>query len=66
MIFGVIFFKKNEFISLKNTIGQRIRALLNVFNILIHEVYRKFDKNCIKTLKIEKFWNFCHFFGNFF
>ena len=39
--------------------------MLNVFNILIHDVYRKNDKNCIKTLKVEKFWNFCHFFGNF-
>ena len=38
---------------------------LNVFNILIHDVYRKNDKNCIKTLKVQKFWNFCHFFGNF-
>ena len=59
------FFRKNAFISLKNTLGQRVRALLNVFNILIHDVYRKNDKNCIKTLKVEKFWNFCHFFGNF-
>ena len=25
----------------------------------------KNDKNCIKTLKVQKFWNFCHFFGNF-
>ena len=39
--------------------------MLNVFNILIHDVYRKNDKNCIKTLKVQKFWNFCHFFGNF-
>ena len=59
------FFLKIAFISLKNTIGQQDRALLNVFNILIHDVYRKNDKNCIKTLKVEKFWNFCHFFGNF-
>ena len=62
---GNFSFWKNAFISLKNTIGQRVRALLNVFNILIHDVYRKNDKNCIKTLKIQKFWNFCHFFGNF-
>ena len=39
--------------------------MLSFFNILIHEVYRKFDKNCIKTLKIEKIWNFCHFLCNF-
>ena len=65
IIFGVIFFWKNAFISLKNTIGQRIRALLNIFNIIIHDVYRKNDKNCIKTLKVKKIWKFCHFFGNF-
>ena len=45
--------------------GQRIRALLNVFNILIDDVYRKNGKKCMKTLKVQKFWNFCHFFGNF-
>ena len=58
--FGNFSYKKQH-LSLQNTIGQRIRALLNVFNILIHDVYRKNDKNCIKTLKVEKFWNFCHF-----
>ena len=30
-------------------------ALLNVFNILIQDFYQKFDKNCIKTLKIVNF-----------
>ena len=62
--FGNFSFKKPH-LSLQNTIGQRIRALLNVFNIIIHDIHRKNDKNCIKTLKVEKFWNFCHFFGNF-
>ena len=61
ILFGNFSFKKPH-LSLQNTIGQRIRAFLNVFNILIHDVYRKNDKNCIKTLKVEKFWNFCHFF----
>ena len=35
--------------------------MLNVFNILIHDVYRKNDKNCIKTLKVEKFGIFVIF-----
>ena len=34
---------------------KRIRSLLNVFNILICEVYQQFDKYCIRTLKIGKF-----------
>ena len=54
IFFGNFSFKKPH-LSLQNTIGQRIRAFLNVFNILIHDVYRKNDKNCIKTLKVEKF-----------
>ena len=36
-------------------------AMLSVFNILIYVVYHEFDKNCIKTLEIKKFQNFCHF-----
>ena len=35
--------------------------MLSVFNILIHEVHRKFDKKCIKTLKIANFSVFCDF-----
>ena len=45
----------------KKTTGQQIRSLLTLFNIPIYEVCRKFDKNCIETLKIGKFWAFCHF-----
>ena len=30
-------------------IEQRILLLLNLFNILIHDIYRKIDKNCIET-----------------
>ena len=29
--------------------GQQITAMLSVCNILIHDIYRKIDKNCIKT-----------------
>ena len=45
--FGNFSFKKPH-VSLQNTIGQRIRALLNVFNILIDDVYRKNGKNARK------------------
>ena len=64
--FWVIFIQKTAFIFTSIFIGQRIRAFLNVFNNLIHDVYRKNDKNCIKTsLKTGKFLNFCHFRGHF-
>ena len=56
---------KKPHVSLQNTIGQRIRALLNVFNILIDVVYRKIGKKCTKTVKIGKVLNFCHFRGRF-
>ena len=62
--FGNFSFKKPH-LSLQNTIGQRIRALLNVFNILIDDVYRKNGKKCMKTVKIGKVLNFCHFRGHF-
>ena len=42
-----------------------MRAMLSVLNILINEVCQKFDKNCLKLLKIGKFWNFCYFWGQF-
>ena len=48
-------------ISSKKTTGQQICSLLTLSNIPIYEVCRKFDKNCIKTLKFGKFWVFCHF-----
>ena len=48
------------FICLNNPIGQRRFSLLNVFNVLTHEIPWKFDKNCIKTFKIGTFWTFCH------
>ena len=35
--------------SPEKPIGQRISAMLSIFNILIHEVYRKINENSIKT-----------------
>ena len=58
VIFGVklrFFHLKTAIISSEKPTGQRISAVLSVFHILIHEVYRKFDKNYIKTVKIGKF-----------
>ena len=51
----------SKIISSKKTTGQQTRSLLTLSDIPIYEVCRKFDKNCIKTLKIGKFWVFCHF-----
>ena len=58
-------FEKRSFgraiISSEKPIGQQISAMVSVFNILIHEIYRKYDKNCIKTLKIGIFFIFGSF-----
>ena len=45
--------------------GQQMRAMLSVLNILINEVCRKFDKNCLKLLKI-KLLEFLSFLGSIF
>ena len=52
--FDIFFIEKTAIISSGKPTGQQIPAMLSVFNILIHEVYRKRDKSCKKTLKIEK------------
>ena len=67
--FGINFrpfsFGKKAIIFSEKPTGQQMRAMLSVLNILINEVCQKFDKNCLKLLKIGKFWNFCHFWGQF-
>ena len=60
-----IFSYKTAFYSPNNPIGQRVHPLLNVFNVLTHEISWNFDKSCIETWKIGKFWNFCHFRSQF-
>ena len=68
VIFGfnlIFFFVKTAIISSEKPTGQRFPAMLRVFNILIHDVRRKKDKNCMKTLKIGKSLNFCHSRGHF-
>ena len=51
-------------LSSKKATEPLIFPLLNIF-ILIHDVYRNFDENCIKTIKIGKFWSFCLFCNDF-
>ena len=41
--------------------GQQTSGMLSNFYFLIHEVYRKFDKNCMKTLKSGLFCFFLSF-----
>ena len=43
--FEIFSHSKTAIISSEKTTVQRIRAILIVFIILFHEVYRKFDKN---------------------
>ena len=50
--FEMFFIQKTTIISSEKLTGQQIPAMLSVFTILIHEVYRKFDKNSIKPLKV--------------
>ena len=63
--FETFFIWKKAIIFSEKPTGQHERAMLSVLNILINEVCRKYDKNCSKLLKIRKFWNFCHFWGQF-
>ena len=63
--FESFFIRKKAIIFSGKPTEQQIRAMLSVLNILINEVSQNFDKNCLQLLKIEKFWNFCHFWGQF-
>ena len=54
-----------QFFTLKTAInftekptGQQTRSLLTAFNIPIHEVCHKFDKNCMKSLEVWKVLGF--------
>ena len=47
---------------LKEPTRQWIQLLLNGSKVLIHKIFRKFDKKCIK---VESFWNFCSFWDEF-
>ena len=55
LIWGLFHFKNNIHLF-KEAIGQRICALLDGFNIVIHGVYQNFDENWIKTIKLGIFF----------
>ena len=55
MLIWGLFHIENNIHLFKVAIGQRICALFDGFNIVIHGVYQKFDKNCIKTIKLGNF-----------
>ena len=55
----------NCFYLFKKAPGQQIVPLLNVFDFLNHQVFRKIDKNCMKFSKIWIFEYFCHFRSKF-
>ena len=56
--------ENNAYYLFETPTGQRIRAMMSIFNSLIYEVYRKYDENCIKSSKIGSFWFFV-IFGSF-
>ena len=68
VIFGVnlsfFFHLENSNYLFGTATGQRTSTMLIVFNILIHEFYREFDKNCIKFENWEMF-GFLSFLGPF-
>ena len=53
VIFGVnlifFFIWETAIISSENPTGQRNISMLRIFNILIHDIYRNIDNNCIET-----------------
>ena len=63
--FETFFIWKEALIFSEKPTGQQMRAMLSVIDILINEVCQKLDKNYLKLFKIGKFWNFCHFWGQF-
>ena len=49
MLIWGLFHIENNIHLFKLAIGQQICALFDGFNIVIHGVYQKFDKNCKKN-----------------
>ena len=46
--FEIFSIGKQQLPFVNKSTGQQVSAMLSVFNILIHKVYRKFDKKCIE------------------
>ena len=66
--FGVklmLFSSTNCFYLFKEDSRTTMFFLLNVFDILSHQVFRKIDKNCMNFLKIWDFKYFCQFRSKF-
>ena len=42
-----------------------IFSFFNICTIQSHQVFQKLDRNCIKTLNIWTFWNFCRIGSRF-
>ena len=63
--FEIFFIHKTAILSSGKPTGQQSSAMLRVFNILIHVVYHKFDKNYLETFQIKIFLEFLSFWGNF-
>ena len=63
-VFNLRYFsgRKQQFFSEKPT-GPQVSALLNVFSVLMLDLYRKFVKDCIETLNSKNFGLFV-IFGN--
>ena len=57
-LFQIFFIGKTAIISWETPTERPFRAMLSVFNISIHEVYQKYDKNDIKTIKIGTIFAF--------
>ena len=59
-IVGSFRLKNCIFLFSKDT-GRHILSFSTLFNVLDDEVCEKFGKKSMKSLKIEKFWDFYHF-----
>ena len=53
------FTQKTEINASEKPTGLHILSLLTLFNVPIHKVCRKFETNCIKSLRIGQFGDFC-------
>ena len=61
LVANCVFYFNNLSFSFLTKAWQRICSLLNVFNFLSHQVFRKVHKNRIKLSKTWIFWCFCLF-----
>ena len=60
-----IFFQNCIYLLEEPLFGWLMHLLLNIFNVLIHEISWNFDKSYIETWKIGRFWKFCLYRSQF-